>query len=323
MNHLTPPLRWAILGVGKHVQKKLIPSFTRTDHAALTALGSNHFERAEQLDEPGSTLQVSDYASILASAEVDAVFIALPNHLHAQWAIAALEANKHVLCEKPIALDAVQAERMREAARHHDRRLAEAFMYRFHPQQVALRRLLQGGMIGELRLIEAQLQYFLEDQANIRARPETGGGGLLDVGCYLIDFARTIFGVPAKCHAIRRMTASGVDETAFVQLQFDGGRAAHLSCGIALTRANSLTVYGTHGAVHVPSAFLVPRNKKGRIEITRANGAKELLVTEPLDTYAAEIDAFSQWVRSGRTEHDVFEDGVENMKIIDAVRRVW
>ena len=189
-------VRWGVLSTADIGMKKVLPAMMRGRYCELAAISSRQLERARAAaTELGIPKAYGSYEEVLADPDIEAVYIPLPNHLHVEWSIKALEAGKHVLCEKPIGLSAAEGRRLVEAGKRHPKlKVMEAFMYRFHPQWVRARQLVLEGQVGELRTMKTFFCYYLTDPNNIRNIPEVGGGGLMDIGCYCISTARWIFG---------------------------------------------------------------------------------------------------------------------------------
>lgn len=313
-------LRFAILGLGRHASRVMLPVFRECERASLVAVAGS--KEKKTLIGAGQTVRFySDYYELLQQPDIDAIYIALPNHLHAEWSIKALEAGKHVICEKPIAVNYSEAHRIQSAASANQLQAREAFMYRFHPQHASVQTLLKEAYIGKVRLMEAHFHYHVEDPSDIRLKPECGGGGLLDVGCYLIDCARFILQTfPEAVSASWVIGPTGVDESAAIQLLFPDGTAAHLTCGCNLARANFYTIYGTRGTIKVANAFHIPRGKKAVINIEVNNHPKKQIILSPFNHYRAEIEHFCQLVQDKSAANSLLGDGLDNMRILDAVR---
>lgn len=319
-------LRWGIIGLGKHTSQIVIPAMQEaqcTQLCAVATTGSNIAARSMSaaLRKQTELTTYSDYQSLLETAEIDAVYIGLPNHLHAEWCIKSLEAGKHVICEKPLATSLQDALKVREAARYNDRRVLEGFMYRFHPQHREVRNLLAQNAIGRVLLLEAHFHFFLDDLSNIRMQASCAGGALLDVGCYLVDCARWIFSekpTRVSAHWLRG-NANGVDEFTTAHFSYADGRAAHLTSGVCLTRQSSYILYGTAGKIIVRDAFRIPRNKQALIEIESLDGSKRSIAVPPCNQAAIQISEFGKWVAGAEVDETLFGDGVENAALIAAI----
>lgn len=319
----TPPLKWGIIGFGEHAERTMLPALAESRGAELLAVGCRSERKAEALREKYPNICFFDtYESLVADPRIEAVYIGLPNSMHAEWTLKALAAAKHVLCDKPLALNYAEAISVREEAKRVKCKVLEGFMYRFHPQHAKVKELIGSGVIGELRLLEAHFHYHLSNSDDIRRKPELGGGGLYDVGCYLIDCSRFLLEKsPRAVSGVWQIDLkSGVDESASFQFDYSGGLCAHLTCGCGLVRSNCYRLYGSKGAIHVNNAFHVPRNKKVVIEVERVGEKKRTIQVGPCNQYVRELEAFASWVHGGDIGEVFFGDGVENARVSDAVR---
>ena len=222
-------LRWGILSTADIARKKVIPGIQKAERCEVVAIASRDAANARSVaDELGIATAHGSYEALLADDGVDAVYIPLPNHLHAEWTIAAARAGKHVLCEKPLAMTAADAARMVDACEEAGVRLMEAFMYRVHPSWVAVREIVASGRIGRLSSVQSWFSYYNDDPTNIRNQLDAGGGALFDIGCYTVNLSRMLFGSePVAVHAsMTRDPATGVDTTASAILEFVEGVAA-------------------------------------------------------------------------------------------------
>ena len=321
-------LRWGIIGFGKHARQKKLPAMEDAAHTQLKAISTRSKENVARLVREFPHLDVhASYEALLADSQIDAVYIGVPNHLHKEWTIKALAAGKHVLCDKPIGLNLEEALEMRKAAQQAKRTLREAFMYRFHPQHKEVRRLIAEGLIGEVRLFEAHFHLTMDDYQNIRLQKDCGGGGLYDVGCYVVDASRYILGETLLGHEAKSLSAtwhidpkSGVDDSCFIQLLYENGVAAHLSCGCRFGWSNQYAVYGTKGRIVLSPAFTIPRTKPGLILLEIEGEKAQRIRIDPCNQYAAEFESFAALVAGEDVAEEFKGDGVETMKILDAIR---
>lgn len=318
-------LRWGILGCAGIAVRAVIPGLQQSELNVVTAIASRDLDKAQETAERlGIATAYGSYEALLADEDIDAVYVPLPNHLHLPWTIRAAEAGKHVLCEKPIALDAAEAARMVEACSDKGIHLAEAYMYRHHPRYRMIRELIASGEIGEVRGIHSVFTFNnAADLGNIRYRRDWGGGSVYDVGCYPISAARLILGrepEAATAHALFSPEHDGVDMMASGLLEFADGVALTFDCGMWAASRNTLEVLGTKGRIEVPSAFVagpdggydfdvVVGGDRRRVEVSRSN------------QYALQGDEFARTVLDGAPQSFGPEDVVLNMKVIDAVLR--
>jgi predicted dehydrogenase len=264
----------------------------------------------------------SDYASLLADPAVEAVYLALPNHLHRPWTLAAAQAGKHVLCEKPLALNAAEAAEMAVACRVSGRLLMEAAMYRFHPRLQRLKEILAEGALGVVRLIHTAFTFPLTARDNYRLRPEMGGGALLDVGLYSIGAARWFAGQdPLAVHAAAEVWAPhGIDRQLAGLLEFRDGLFATVHCSFGAAEHQVAEVVGTAGTARVPRAFTAWRDERAPLHWRGADGEERTEVFEA-DPYALMVAHFAQCVRG--LAHPAFDvgDAVATLAILDALSR--
>ncbi|MGH7758419.1 MAG: Gfo/Idh/MocA family protein, partial [Candidatus Dormibacteria bacterium] len=249
-------LRWGILGTAAISRKALIPAI-RGAGGEVVAVASREGRRAQEFAASCAVpLWFEGYEGLLA-ADLDAVYIPLPNSLHRHWTLEALAAAKHVLCEKPLALTAAEAEAMRERASERGLVLAEALMYRYHPRWALVRELIGSGRLGQIRHIQGVFTFPLAVGENIRWQPSLGGGALYDVGCYLIDACRWLLGEPESVLATAKVER-GIDTEAAMLLRFPssaGVATAELACGFGSAECQQLLLLGSEGSLLVPRAF--------------------------------------------------------------------
>ncbi len=319
-------VRWGVLSTAKIGVGKMIPAIQAAPNCTVAAIASRGGERAREVAERlGIPAVHSSYEELLADPELDAIYLPLPNHLHAEWTIAAARAGKHVLCEKPVATSAVDAERMRATCADAGVKLMEAFMYRLHPSWVAVRERIAHGSIGELRAVHTFFSYFNDDPTNIRNIPEYGGGALLDIGCYAVNVSRMLFGSePRRVEAsVTRDAAGGVDVLTSGLLEFDGG-VATFGCGTRLEPEQRVDVYGTHGRISVEIPFNIPPDRPTRIFVISGGDPPTDPHTETIEfptanQYAIQAEQFAQAVLDDTPVPIPPEDGVANMQVIEAV----
>ena len=319
-------VRWGVLSTADIAIRKVIPGLRRARRSEVVAIASRDLDRARTVaDRLGIPTAHGSYAALLADPGVDAVYIPLPNHLHAEWTIAAARAGKHVLCEKPLAVTAADAERMVEAAEGADVVLMEAFMYRHHPSWVAVRRLLAEGRIGRLVAVDSWFSYFNDDPANIRNVAAYGGGALYDIGCYSVNLSRMLFGAePTRItSALRRDPRDGTDTLTSAILEFDAGIAT-FTCSTRAEDDQRVDVYGDRGRITVTIPFNIPPELPTTITVTAGGDppvapASETLSFPPFDPYAAEAEAFAAVLLDGAPTPLPSSDAVANLTVIEAI----
>ncbi len=318
-------IKWGVLGVAKIATEKVIPAMQRADLCDIAAIASRDEARAkEAAARLGIGRAYGSYEALLADPEIEAVYNPLPNELHVPWTIKALEAGKHVLCEKPVGLNAEEARMLVGARDRAGRLVVEAFMVRYHPQWRRARDLAQGGAIGRVGAIQTFFSYHLIDPTNVRNRPP-GGGGLYDIGCYAVATARFIFGAePTRVAAgIDRDPNLGVDRLTSGIVEFPGGRHLTFSAATQLSPHQRVTIVGDAGRIEVMIPFNAPPDKKTRIviddgaDLGGANARIEEFAV--CDQYALQGDAFSRAVLGEAPLPFGIEDAVLNMRVIDAL----
>jgi D-xylose 1-dehydrogenase (NADP+, D-xylono-1,5-lactone-forming) len=308
-------LRWGILGPGVIAGGALAPAMRACGHD-LAVVGSRSLSRAQAFAAANGVRRArGSYREVVEADDVDAVYIALPNDLHEEWAIAALEAGKHVLCEKPLATDAAAAGRMAAASATHGRLLMEALMTWFHPRTAALIELLRADAIGELKTIHAAFGFRLRDPHNYRARPESGGGALLDVGVYGVAASRWVArGEPEGVRAVQRRWATGVDGTTAALLQFPGGAVGSVHASFDTAHHEVLEIVGAEGRLRLPKAFTAGRDDE--VVIERDGVAMEAWQDDP---YVRMVEAFAQATRTGAPPLTI-DDAVATAEVLDRIR---
>ena len=253
-------LRWGVLGTARIV-RKMVPALQKTKNGVVVGIASRSEEKAKDYaDKYGLSQAFGSYAALLDSPEVDAVYVALPNALHDEWVIRSLEAGKHVLCEKPLALSAAECEAIKRASEETGFKVLEGFMYRFHSRFEKLQELLQKNVIGKLTFINVAHSFAAEDQGNIRWSSGLGGGALFDVGCYCVNVSRTLAGAePRELSAFANYVSANdggrVDSSFAGMLRFPAGVTARFDCGVNLERRNYLELVGTQGRLYLDKPF--------------------------------------------------------------------
>jgi len=316
-------VRWGVLSTARIGTETVIPAVQLGEHCQVIAIASRSLEKAQvaasQLSIPKA---YGSYENLLADPEIDAVYIPLPNHLHVPWSIKALEAGKHVLCEKPIGLTAAEAQELLDAARKHPQlKVMEAFMYRLHPQWQRVRQLLAGGGIGEPRTVQSIFSYYNDDPNDIRNMADIGGGGLLDIGCYCISLARFIFEAEPRqvCGIIEYDPQFGVDRLASGILDFGKGIST-FSCATQLAPYQRASIFGTEGRVEIERPFNPYVDRPCKIWHQRGNEVEEI-VLEIYNQYTIQGELFSQAVLDDTEVPTPLEDAVANMEVIEALIR--
>ncbi|RPI20808.1 MAG: gfo/Idh/MocA family oxidoreductase [Actinobacteria bacterium] len=307
--------------------RKVTPAIQRAANCEVVAIASRHRKRAEAAaSELGIASAYGSYEELLAAGDVDAVYIPLPNDLHAEWTVRAAAAGKHVLCEKPLALTAAQAQEMADACADAGVRLAEAFMYRHHPTWVEAVRLVREGAIGELQAVQSWFSYFNDDPANIRNRLENGGGALMDVGCYSVNSARMLFAAePIAIKAsVRRDPVMLVDTLTSGVLEFPGGGQAAFTCSTRAEPDQRVHIVGDAGRIDIEIPFNIPPDRETRIFVTAGGDPPVAPITRalafaPSDQYTIQARLFAEAILEDGPVAVPPADAVANMRVIEAI----
>jgi predicted dehydrogenase len=332
---MSRPLRWAILGTG-NIAKQFAAGLAASESSTLTTVGSRNRESAEAFVKTVRAQSfVGSYDDALRHSDVDAVYISLPNSMHHEWTIHALRAGKHVLCEKPFATNARQAEEMFDVARAAGRLAVEAFMYRSHPQTITALDAIRGGAIGEVRLVRTSFCFrTIKVDGNIRFDPALAGGSVMDVGCYCVSFSRLIAGAePSSIAVTGHIHPRGVDDLAAGILQFPNGVIASFTCGMIAQADNAAHVCGSEGYVEIPVPWK-PAVEGSRFSVVRQTPPimdgnprptspprQSIEVPGGRNLYAYEADDFAAAV-AGRIPPAVSpSETIGNMRVLDEIRR--
>jgi predicted dehydrogenase len=320
-------VRWGILSTANIGVRKVIPATQKAERCEVVAIASRDGERAARTAaELGIPRAHEGYDSLLSDPDVDAVYIPLPNSEHAAWTIAAARAGKHVLCEKPLAMTAAEAEEMVRACANEGVLLMEAFMYRLHPSWEAVRDLVASGRIGRVRAVQSWFSYFNDDPGNIRNVPELGGGALYDIGCYCINLSRMLFGgEPTGIEASVTRDATGTDVLTSAILAFDDDVAA-FTCSTRAEPDQRVHIYGTEGRISIGIPFNIPPDRPAEITVTAGGDppvspASETLTFAAADEYTIQAERFANAVLDGRPLPIPPDDAIGNLRVIDAIFR--
>lgn len=312
-------VRWGVLSTATIGTTKVIPAMQLAEHVHIAAIASRNRDRAEQVARGLGIDRAHDsYEALLADPDIDAVYIPLPNHLHVAWSIKALEAGKHVLCEKPIGLSVAEAEKLRAAGTKHPQlKLMEAFMYRHHPQWVKAKELVDGGAIGTLKTIQSFFSYNNADPNDIRNQADIGGGGLMDIGCYPISASRFIFGdEPTRVAAsIEFDPTFRTDTYGSAVLEFDAGTSA-FTYGTLLEPYQRVNIFGTQGRVEVMIPFNAPPDRPCLVNLQQNDLVQEIKL-ETADQYEIQGELMSQAILEDTPVPTPFDDAVANMRVIE------
>jgi xylose dehydrogenase (NAD/NADP) len=314
-------LRWGVLGVAK-ILNRFKPAFGASATATRRAIASRSLEKAQTAARDfGFEVAYGSYEELLADPQVDAVYVPLPNAMHAEWTTKAVEHGKHVLCEKPLCASAAEAADVVAHCRAHGVRLMEGFMWRYHPRTQRIREQIDAGLIGEVRRVTGAFTFLMDplNPANICLRPDLAGGSLLDVGCYPVSAIRWAMGdEPERVFAAARQ-AHGVDVEVSALFTFCAGRSASFDCGFTLPYRGWLEIVGSKGTIRVPRMWAPHPRATWEVEVNGQPAAEHAVEGE--DQIVRMLDEFAAAVWEGRDPRPGPDEAVGNMRALDAVRR--
>jgi D-xylose 1-dehydrogenase (NADP+, D-xylono-1,5-lactone-forming) len=311
------PVRWGIVSTA-HINRLVIPPAQASEKVDLIAVASRDDSRARAYaQEWGIERSYGTYEALLEDPDVEAVYISLPNSLHCPWSIRALEAGKHVLCEKPLSRRAAEVEEAFAVAERAGRILMEAFMYRHNPQMRELERLVADGAIGSLRLVRAAFGFTMRDPENVRMLPDVDGGGLMDVGCYCVSGCRLLAGEPEHVYGEQVIGPTGVDVVFAGTMRFANDVVGEFDCGLALPERDELEALGDAGSLFLDD----PWHARQPVIEVRRDGDVERIELEPADSYGLELENLSDAIR-GRAEPLLGrDDAMGQARAIEALYR--
>jgi predicted dehydrogenase len=320
---MTGKIRWGVLSTARIGVAKVIPAMQRGELCDVVAIASRTEAKAQAAARSlGIPQAFGSYEALLASPDIDAIYNPLPNDGHVPWSIRALEAGKHVLCEKPIALSAAEGRTLADAAARFPRlKLMEAFMYRLHPQWRTTKQLVDSGRIGSLKTIQTFFSFYNDDPANIRHDPAMGGGALMDIGCYAISLSRWLFGrEPERVQAhVAIDPRYGVDRTASSVLDFGSGTAS-FTCSMAVAPLQVVHVVGDAGRIELSEVpFNAPADRPCVVRLQVGDGPVERLEQPVCNQYTIQGDLFSRAILDDLPVPTSIEDAIGNMDTIEAV----
>jgi predicted dehydrogenase len=314
-------IRWGILSTANIGIQNVIPAMQKGEHCEIIGIASRSKNKAslaaEKLKIPKA---YGSYEELLADPEIDAIYNPLPNHLHVPWSINALEAGKHVLCEKPIALTASEGQKLVDFAKTKPQlKLMEAFMYRFHPQWQKAKQLVNENAIGELRTIQSVFSYFNDDPNNVRNKKDIGGGGLMDIGCYCISLSRFINETEPKrvCGIVEYDANFGTDRLASGLMDF-GKTTSTFTCSTQLSYFQRVNIFGTNRSIEIEIPFNAPPDKPAKLWLQSEDRIEEI-VFDICNQYTIQGDLFSLAIINDTKVPTPIEDAVANMKVIEKI----
>jgi len=324
---MSEKMNWGVMGNATIARVCVIGAIQKSRNGTVRALASRSPDKAAEVCRANRISRLyKTYDALIADPAIEAVYIPLPNHLHAEWTLKALAAGKHVLCEKPLACNAGEAEAMSAAAKTAGRLLMEAFMYRFHPRSRRIRQLLRAGEIGAPRLIRSAFCYRMsaedyDNPLNARLKPEMGGGALLDVGSYCVSVARWLYGaepIQVQCQACYH--PAGVDQHVAGTLKFDGQRLATLEASFIAGLQQTYTVVGEQGAIDLPHDAFIPWEKDALYTLRGKDAEIGISVVIPgADEYRLMVEHFVDAARGEAAPECLPADSINNMRVLDAL----
>jgi D-xylose 1-dehydrogenase (NADP+, D-xylono-1,5-lactone-forming) len=314
---MADPVRWGIVSTAD-INRKVIPPAQASPKVDLVAVASRDLSRAEAYARDWSIPRaVGSYEALLDDPEIEAVYISLPNTLHCEWSIRALEAGKHVLCEKPLSRHPDEVAAAFDAAERSGRLFMEAFMYRHHPQAARLVELVRGGAIGELRVVRSVFSYGLYDEANIRLQTDLEGGALMDVGCYNVSGSRLLAGEPERVYGEAWYGPTGTDWVFTGTLRFPGDVLGIFDCGTAVTNRDELEAIGSEGSLFLDDPW---HCVEPVIEVRREDGI-ERIELERANPYRLEFENLSDAIRGEGTPLLGRDDALAQARVLEALHR--
>ena len=316
-------VNWGILSTAKIATTKVIPALQISTNGVVAAIASRHKATAQ---ETAQTLDIEthygSYEALLNDPKIDAIYNPLPNHMHVEWTIKALQAGKHVLCEKPIGMNATEAETLLKAVKQFPNlKVMEAFMYRFQPQWGKIKQIISDGTLGEIMHIQSHFSYHNTDPKNIRNIAEVGGGALMDIGCYCISLSRAIYETEPIA-VLAQMTKNPISRTDIItsaMLKFTDNKTASFTCATKMAPHQQADIFGTKGHLRIEIPFNQPSNKPLHLYITTEDSAVTLTIP-PSDQYTKEGEAFAQAILQNTAVPTPLVDALHNMVVIDAIK---
>lgn len=307
-------IKWGVLGYARIANDFVIPAIVKASNSKFYAIASRKSESLRECQEKFHCNKTYEsYDLLLADPEVQAVYIPLPNSLHREWTIKAARQGKHILCEKPLALNVVECREMIQECSFHQVKLMEAFMYRYTDRIEKVRKVLASGVLGDIKYFNSSFRFLLNLEHDVRMEPELGGGSLYDVGCYPVNFAGMITGSVPVSIAAKAEFQNGVDVLLSSVLQYQNGTIANLNCGFNAYDRVFSEIIGTKGILEIPDTF---SGNSGTITLTTETGRQEINVVES-DRYLLEVEDFADAVINNRQPLFSLEETIRNMEVID------
>ncbi len=319
-------VKWGVLSTANIGMAKVLPAIQKAVNGEVYAIASRSAGSAQKAaDKLGIPVACSSYQELLDNPEVEAIYNPLPNHMHIEWTIKAMEAGKHVLCEKPLALDSAEIKELIKLRDKTGLTVSEAFMVRYHPQWLKARDLVKEGHIGKVSAVQGFFSYYNVDKSNIRNIKEAGGGAILDIGCYPVTTTRFIYGEePVRVASVlEHDPETGVDRLASVLMDFPSGQAS-FTVGTQLVPHQRMNIFGTEGRIEVEIPFNAPPDKGCRL--FKGEGGfypddQKIIEIPVCDQYTLQAESFVRTLRGEQENHVPLEDALQNMKVLEAIFR--
>ena len=310
-------LNWGLLSTAR-INRALITPLRASNRNQLVAVASRTQESADHYAREWQIARAyGSYEALLADPEIDVVYNSLPNRFHAEWTIKAVEAGKHVLCEKPLALNTDEVDAVQAAARKHGRVVMEAFMYRHHPQTLKVLELVKSGSLGTVKLVRGSFSFFLSREGDVRLDPALGGGSIWDIGCYPINYTRSILGEnPLEVSGWQVTSPTGIDETFVGQLHFDHNVYTQFDCSFVIPLRWSMEIAGSEGTLNIPSPFKPGLDEK--IYLTREDQTETINI-QGQELYIGEVENMADAILLGKETRISLEDSRANVKVITSL----
>ncbi len=316
-------VRWGVLGTAKIARTLVIPAMQKGQFCSVDALASRSGSKASETAALlGIPKTYGSYEALLDDGDIDAVYIPLPNHLHVPWALKALEAGKHVLCEKPLAISGDQAQELADAAARYPKlKIMEGFMYKYHPQWQEALRIVHSGGVGELMTIQSFFSYYNDDADNIRNNAAIGGGGLMDIGCYCISLSRFLFEAePLRCCAFMEKDPRFGTDRLFSGIMDFGGKISSFTCSTQLSPYQRVNILGTDGRVEILIPFNAPNDIPCMLDHQQRGGTWTQHF-DICDQYTIQSDLFAKAILDDTEVPVTLQDAVNNMKVLEDMKR--
>ena len=313
----TKVLNWGLLSTAR-INKALITPLRASKRNKLLAVASRSQENADAYAKEKKIPRAhGSYEALLADPEIDVIYNSLPNHLHAEWTIKAVEAGKHVLCEKPLALSVDEVDAIQAAARQHGRIVAEAFMYRHHPQTLKVQEMVKDGSLGTVKLIRGSFSFILSEDGDVRSKPEWGGGSIWDVGCYPISYGRSVLEEnPLYVFGQQVTGPTGIDDTFVGQMRFANDVLMQFDSSFVIPFHAFMEIVGSEATLSIPNPFKPNENEK--LYLTR-DGKTETIKVKGQELYIGEVEDMADAILLGKEPRISLDDSRANVKVITSL----